>query len=134
VDTLKEKSMFPAVKSNQIYEHASRPEGRKTGIMMTVAWAPGKKKIYEFLLESLEELDLENSTEKASKLGESIDAEFVRIADEPDNSVRCGGAVGAGNAGTGFGAGGSGACLELAAGNKSGGAGSPGTIIITEYA
>ncbi|MEY4064177.1 MAG: hypothetical protein RIR26_385 [Pseudomonadota bacterium] len=58
---------------------------------MTVAWAPGKKKIYEFLLESLEELDLENSTEKASKLGESIDAEFVRIADEPDNSVRCGG-------------------------------------------
>lgn len=43
-------------------------------------------------------------------------------------------ASGVGNSATGFGAGGGGGCIELQAGNRNGGAGSAGVIIITEYA
>lgn len=52
-----------------------------------IAWAPGKRRLYEAQLETFQELDLDLGSCHAEELGEAVDNGFEDIASAPQTSV-----------------------------------------------
>lgn len=58
--------------------------------MITIGWAAEKRRLYEALLETMEENDMDSGTTHAEELGEAVDNAFAAIVGFPQTSILCG--------------------------------------------